>query len=56
MPTRPSGSAHHWSGTDLSDIGVAAFRGEHNAEVLHEWLGVGTDGIEALGTDEWATP
>jgi len=47
---------YHWSGTDLSDIGVAAFRGEHNAEVLDEWLGVGTDGIEALGTDEWATP
>ncbi len=46
---------YHWSGTDLSDIGVAAFRGEHNAVVLDEWLGVGTDGIEALGTDEWVT-
>ena len=46
---------YRWSGTDLSDIGVAAFRGEHNAEVLDEWLGVGTDGIEALGADEWVT-
>lgn len=45
---------YHMSGTDLSDIGVAAFRGEHNAEVLADWLGVGTDGIEALGSDEWA--
>lgn len=43
------------SSTDFSDIGVAAFRGEHNAEVLHEWLGTGPDGIDALGADEWAS-
>lgn len=44
---------YRMSGTDLSDIGVAAFRGEHNLEVLDDWLSVGPDGIEALGTDEW---
>jgi crotonobetainyl-CoA:carnitine CoA-transferase CaiB-like acyl-CoA transferase len=45
---------YRMSGTDLSDIGVAAFRGEHNAEVLDEWLGITPEGIEALGADEWA--
>ena len=45
---------YRMSGTDLSDIGVAAFRGEHNAEVLDEWLGTTPDGITALSTDEWA--
>ena len=45
---------YRMSATDLSGIGVAAFRGEHNAEVLDEWLGIGTDNISALGTDEWA--
>jgi CoA:oxalate CoA-transferase len=45
---------YHMSGTDFSDIGVAAFRGEHNAEVLDEWLGTTPDGIAALSTDEWA--
>ncbi len=45
---------YRMSGTDLSDIGVPAFRGEHNEQVLDEWLGIGTDGIGALDTDEWA--
>ncbi len=45
---------YRMSATDLSDIGVAAFRGEHNTEVLAEWLGVGTEGVDALSTDEWA--
>jgi CoA:oxalate CoA-transferase len=44
---------YRMTGSDYSDIGVAAFRGEHNAEVLDEWLGISTDGIEALSTDEW---
>ncbi len=44
---------YRMSATDLSDIGVAAFRGEHNHEVLDEWLGVGTEGIKALSVDEW---
>jgi len=46
---------YRMSTTDFSDIGVAAFRGEHNVEVLDEWLGTSAEGIEALGTDEWAT-
>ncbi len=45
---------YRMTGTDFSDIGVAAFRGEHNAEVLDEWLGTKPDGISALATDEWA--
>lgn len=45
---------YRMSGIDFSDIGVAAFRGEHNAEVLDEWLGVVPDGIDALASDEWA--
>lgn len=47
---------YRMSGTDFSDIGVAAFRGEHNAEVLADWLGAEPDGFEALGADEWAAP
>jgi crotonobetainyl-CoA:carnitine CoA-transferase CaiB-like acyl-CoA transferase len=45
---------YRMSSTDFSDIGVAAFRGEHNADVLGEWLGIAVDGIEALSTDDWA--
>lgn len=50
---------YRMSTTDLSDIGVAAFRGEHNTEVLEEWLGADPHGIEALAVDvlsadEWA--
>lgn len=44
---------YRMSATDLSDVGTASFRGEHNAEVLDEWLGIGPDGIDALGVDEW---
>lgn len=44
---------YRMSATDLSDIGTAAFRGEHNAEVLDEWLATSTEGIEALSVDEW---
>lgn len=44
---------YRMSATDLSDIGVAAFRGEHNTEVLDDWLGIHPDGIEALSVDEW---
>lgn len=46
---------YRMSATDLSDIGVAAFRGEHNAEVLDEWLGVDVDGFDALSVDEWVS-
>ena len=46
---------YRMSNTDLSNVGVAAFRGEHNVEVLDEWLGMGAEGIDALGTDEWVT-
>jgi CoA:oxalate CoA-transferase len=45
---------YRMSGTDFSDIGVAAFRGEHNAEVLDDWLSTTSDGIDALASDEWA--
>ncbi|MEZ5279042.1 MAG: CaiB/BaiF CoA-transferase family protein [Acidimicrobiales bacterium] len=44
---------YRMSATDLSDVGVAAFRGEHNVEVLDEWLGVSAEGIAALSADEW---
>ncbi|MFK8024373.1 MAG: CaiB/BaiF CoA transferase family protein [Ilumatobacter sp.] len=44
---------YRMSATDLSDVGVAAFRGEHNVEVLDEWLGITPAGIEALSVDEW---
>lgn len=46
---------YRMSHTDFSDIGVASFRGEHNVEVLDEWLGQSADGIEALGTDDWVS-
>ena len=45
---------YRMSVTDCSDIGHAAFRGEHNVEVLDEWLGASPDGIEALSRDVWA--
>ena len=45
---------YRMSTIDFSDPGIAAFRGEHNAEVLHEWLGIASDGIGSLATDEWA--
>lgn len=45
---------YRMSTTDFSDIGHAAFRGEHNVEVLDEWLGADTEGIAALSRDEWA--
>jgi len=45
---------YRMSGTDFSATGVAAFRGEHNAEVLDEWLGTTPDEHTALGADEWA--
>ncbi len=44
---------YRMSATDCSDIGVAAFRGEHNAEVLDEWLGIAPGDIGALSADEW---
>lgn len=46
---------YRMSTTDFSDIGVAAFRGEHNVEVLDEWLGVAAEGFDSLGTDDWVT-
>ncbi len=45
---------YRMSSIDFSDPGVAAFRGEHNAAVLDEWLGITPDGIGSLATDEWA--
>ncbi len=45
---------YRMSSIDFSDPGVAAFRGEHNASVLDEWLGITSDGIGSLATDEWA--
>ena len=54
------GSPYRMSVSDTSDPGVAAHRGEHNREVLAEWLGCERSEIEALvagevlQTDEWA--
>jgi len=45
---------YRMSTIDCSDPGIAAFRGEHNAEVLDEWLGIDSEGIGSLSTDEWA--
>lgn len=45
---------YRMSGIDFSETGVAAFRGEHNAQVLADWLGTTPDGIAALASDEWA--
>jgi crotonobetainyl-CoA:carnitine CoA-transferase CaiB-like acyl-CoA transferase len=45
---------YRMSSIDFSGTGVAAFRGEHNEAVLDEWLGIASDGIGALATDEWA--
>jgi CoA:oxalate CoA-transferase len=54
------GSPYRMSVSDTSDPGVAAHRGEHNHEVLAEWLGCGRAEVDALAarevlqTDEWA--
>ena len=54
------GSPYRMSVSDTGDPGVAAHRGEHNREVLSEWLGCDGSEIEALRTrdvlqaDEWA--
>jgi crotonobetainyl-CoA:carnitine CoA-transferase CaiB-like acyl-CoA transferase len=46
---------YRMTATDFSDIGVAAHRGEHNAEVLREWLGIDDiAGIASLDHDDWA--
>jgi crotonobetainyl-CoA:carnitine CoA-transferase CaiB-like acyl-CoA transferase len=45
---------YRMSNIDFSEHGVAAFRGEHNTTVLDEWLGITSDGIDSLATDEWA--
>lgn len=46
---------YRMTATDFSDIGVAAHRGEHNADVLDEWLGISdVESLGALGADEWA--
>ena len=59
--TRPVVRApYRMSMSDTSDIGVAAHRGEHNQEVLSEWLGAAPERIEGLHSagillaDEWA--
>lgn len=45
---------YRMSATDYSEIGVAAFRGEHNAAVMSEWLGEDDlSGYSALDHDEW---
>jgi crotonobetainyl-CoA:carnitine CoA-transferase CaiB-like acyl-CoA transferase len=54
------GSPYRMSVSDTSDPGVAAHRGEHNREVLAEWLGLERSEVETLEagevlqTDEWA--
>jgi crotonobetainyl-CoA:carnitine CoA-transferase CaiB-like acyl-CoA transferase len=54
------GSPYRMSASGTSDPGVAAHRGEHNHEVLAEWLGSGPVEVDALvasdvlQTDEWA--
>ncbi|MDX2379019.1 MAG: CaiB/BaiF CoA-transferase family protein [Acidimicrobiia bacterium] len=54
------GSPYRMSVSDTSDPGVAAHRGEHNHEVLAEWLGCERSEVESLAardvlqTDEWA--
>ena len=49
---------YRMSGSDTSDVGVAPFRGEHNLEVLVEWLDLDVDAVAVLAgvlhTDEWA--
>jgi CoA:oxalate CoA-transferase len=50
---------YRMSVSDTSDVGVAAHRGEHNVQVLDEWLGASPSRIEALTAadillaDEW---
>ncbi len=45
---------YRMSATDYSEIGVAAFRGEHNAAVMSEWLGEDDlSSYSALDHDEW---
>ncbi len=51
---------YRMSVTDLSDVGHAPMRGEHNTTVLQEWLGADDASIQALALsevtlqDEWA--
>jgi hypothetical protein len=39
---------YRMSASDTSDVGVAAHRGEHNREVLAEWLDLDADEVDAL--------
>jgi crotonobetainyl-CoA:carnitine CoA-transferase CaiB-like acyl-CoA transferase len=54
------GSPYRMSVSDTSDPGVAAHRGEHNRDVLADWLGLERSEVETLAarevlqTDEWA--
>ena len=54
------GSPYRMSVSDTSDPGVAAHRGEHNRDVLAEWLGLERSEVETLAAravlqaDEWA--
>jgi CoA:oxalate CoA-transferase len=54
------GSPYRMSVSDASDPGVAAHRGEHNHDVLAEWLACEQADVESLAardvlqTDEWA--
>ncbi len=44
-------SPYRMSASDTSAVGVAAHRGEHNAEVLSQWLGRSSDEVDALLND-----
>jgi crotonobetainyl-CoA:carnitine CoA-transferase CaiB-like acyl-CoA transferase len=53
-------SPYRMSRSGRGDVGVPAYRGEHNDEVLDEWLGLGPARVEelveagVLQQDEWA--
>lgn len=58
--TRPIVRApYRFSGSDAGEPAVAPFRGEHNRDVLRDWLGLDSAAIDALHTgavlltDEW---
>ncbi len=55
-------SPYKMSASPTRDVGPASFRGEHNGEVLQEWLGIDGATVDRLAADgvlmadEWTTP
>ncbi len=53
-------SPYRMSAADTSDVGIPAFRGEHNERVLAEWLGADSTSVQQLVAngvilaDDWA--